>query len=309
MTTQRLPSGPLGRLLALRSVRVFEDLPLLQAAALSHLCQEASFRKGQSVQLETDGFDAALIIVSGSATVERQGFAAETAESLETVGLLSLLARRAVGPAVQFREDTSALTLTYEDLEDLCERHFGVLGSLLAFLSLRALEEMAGLSSGTWLGESVRAPSSTLPASLDLVARMSALAGSPAFPASQMDAISELARQVGEVRLEHEETLWSPGETGDYFLLVVSGAVRCETGSGWHCHGGPGTTVGEFEALAGLDRRFRAIAHEPTVALRIDVDAFLDVLEDQFTMAMAFLRVMAEGLLEVTHRDSPPQPA
>lgn len=309
MTAKALPAGTLGRLLALRSVAALQDLNLLQAAALSHLCKEASFRKGQSVQMEIDGLDAAIILVRGSATVEREGFAAESAGSLETVGLLSLLARRAVGPAVRFSEDTMALTLTYEDLEDLCERHFGVLSSLLGFISIRALEEMAALTSGTWLGEQVKAPSPVASDSLDLVERMSALAGSPAFPATQMDAISELARQATEMRLPAEQQLWGPGDAGDYFLLVVSGAVRCETGAGWHCHGGAGTTVGEFEALAGLDRRFMAVAHEPTVALRIDVDAFLDVLEDHFAMAMAFLRVTAEGLLEVTHRDAPPEPS
>ena len=100
-----------------------------------------------------------------------------------------------------------------------------------------------------------------------------------------------------EVSIESGERLWRPGDRADHFLVIISGQVRCATGPSWHCHGGEGVTVGEFEALAGLKRRFEAEAEQPIRALRVETGAFLDILEDHPHMAVSVAGILADRYL------------
>lgn len=296
-----VPVSAVDRVLAVRAMPAFQGLSLAQAAALARTSRAVSFSSGERIEIGTGALDALGLIVRGGARVTGEG-SGEHVRAGGPAGLLSLVARRERGTFLEFDRDTLVLLLSYDDLEEQCERHFSLVSALLAHVARHSLDHIVRLPSGSWLGRDGDARSDRLDERLNLIQRMAALAGSPAFPASQMDAISELARHVSEVAHSEGEELWRPGDRADDFLLVLSGAVRCETGVGWHVHGGGASTVGEFEALAGIERRFRAVAEKEVRALRIQLGPFYDILEDHITMAMAFLRVLAEEALELAER-------
>lgn len=289
---------PIERVLALRSSPTLRGLSLAQTAAMARPCRAVSFSSGESLEIGTGALDAVAVIVHGGARAIGEGTEERVMEG-ELAGLLTLAARKEGGTNLVFEQDTLVLALAYDDLEELCERHFPLVAALLAHVARRSLDQIVHLPSGAWLGEDAVVSMGRLEERLNLIQRMAALAGSPAFPASQMDAISELARHVTEVAHSPGEELWKPGDRADDFLLVLAGAVRCETGHGWHLHGGRGSTVGEYEALAEVERRFRALAVRGVKALRIELGPFYDILEDHITMAMAFLQVLAAEALDL----------
>lgn len=297
-----LPALPIERVLILRALPALRRLSLAPTAALARSCRSASFAPRERLEIGTEALDALIVIVRGGARVVGEGKWPEHAGAGEPAGLLTLLARREGGTRLEFEQETLVYTLAYEQMEEQCERHFPLVSVLLEYVARRSLNHIVDLPSGMVLGGPADAGSRWPAERLNLIERMAALAESPAFPSSQMDAISELARHVTEVGYSAGEELWQPGDAATDFLMVLAGAVRCETGRGWHVHGGGASTVGEFEALAGIERRFRAVAEREVRALRIDLNPFLDILEDHFTMAMAFLRVLAEEALELAER-------
>ena len=67
--------------------------------------------------------------------------------------------------------------------------------------------------------------------------------------------------------------------------------------------GGPGYPLGNIEALAEHPRWYDAVALTDMVTLRGDHETLFDVLEDDFDVALDFLRAMAQGAIhaEIVH--------
>ncbi len=57
-----------------------------------------------------------------------------------------------------------------------------------------------------------------------------------------------------------------------------------------------------MESIAGVPRRYHAIAERETTALALEADALMDVFEDKFAMAMDFLGGIAQRILDVVER-------
>lgn len=294
---------PVERALFLRTLPLLQGISPASVAALAGVTQEVVRPAGEVLGSGKELQETAYIIVRGRVRASHGDRPPRFVGPGEVAGLMHLLARTPHPVSLRAEEDTVALMFSDDDFEDVCEQHFPILARVLSHVASESLEEVARLPSGARVG--LADPDEGGPPAaprLDFVERIAALGSSPAFPAASMDSLSELARHVTEARRAAGDELWRPGDPAKHFELVVSGAVRCETGAGWHYHGGRGATVGEYEALAPVDRRFRAIAQEPLLTLRIEIEPFLDILEDHFAMAMEFLSVLARDRLDLASR-------
>jgi CRP-like cAMP-binding protein len=120
-----------------------------------------------------------------------------------------------------------------------------------------------------------------------------------------MDALIELARNSTEVRVGGGKVFWRVAEPSGFIYLILAGTVRCTLDDGQrHFRCGPGYPLGNVESMSGEPRWYDAVAEGPVVALHAETDAFFDVLEDHFRMAIDFLAGTAAGLIRLTTQEN-----
>ena len=123
--------------------------------------------------------------------------------------------------------------------------------------------------------------------------------GSP-FERSSLEALARLARSTPEVRFRPGDVLWRAGDPSDYALILVAGTIACSTPDGRELfRAGPGYPLGNLERFTDEPRWFTATAETDVLALRGETEAFLDLIEDHFDMALAFISTMARNLLSI----------
>lgn len=105
----------------------------------------------------------------------------------------------------------------------------------------------------------------------------------------ELGELATLAQNVVETRLEPGASIVEAGEsfTGAHF--VVEGALETPT-----LTTGPGAVVGLLELFANQPARARVRATTATRTLRIDAEDLAEVVEDNFGVLVAALRMVAE---------------
>lgn len=211
----------------------------------------------------------------------------------ELVGFPDLFVPGARALGALSDSEVVALRLETDALRDVCERNFSVIAGLLSWL---AGEVAADRDARLGVIGGLPEPASQLPAvARDRVLRMLALQRAPAFPLESMDALAELAGRVVERTVEAGEILWEEGAPADRFWVVAAGAVALREAAGdsvMRTGGVPGFP----ETLGGLAYRGRAEVVESGLLLSVDVDPFMDVLEDHFELAFSTLGWMSRFL-------------
>jgi len=209
------------------------------------------------------------------------------------VGFPDLFVPGAVALGALTDSEVVALRLDTDLLRDVCERNFTVLGSLLTFLAGLVAEDFAAAE--RVIAGSAEEASAYPGAARDRVLRMLALQRAPAFPLESMDALADLAGRIHATDVAAGDVLWERGDVSEGFWVVGSGAVTVTRGE--HAvRVGAGGIPGLPETLAGSPREDRAEVVEPGFLLPVDVDSFMDVLEDHFELAFSLLGWMARHL-------------
>lgn len=292
MSSRNLLVGPL---LHLRTLHAFEGLSPRHLTALAQEVDEVYVERGTVLLSPSQPAQGLHVVVDGLVSLRREGIEAPAGPGA-SVGFLELLAQGPSGTDARTQVDTVALRLDGDGLREVCERHFAILDALLANVARRAAEIPSALHAvvagdpGAW--------TTPLASPLDRVARLRALHRAPAFPSASMDALSEMASHMKEVRLEAGEALWEVGTPADAFLVLCEGTVRYTSQRGdWSVDVGPGGVPGLPATLARGRRSMEARARTPVVALRMESEPFLDVLEDHFEMAFELLGRLARCVL------------
>lgn len=119
------------------------------------------------------------------------------------------------------------------------------------------------------------------------------------FGRGSVNALAELAQQLVEETIEAGEVLFRRDElaTGPRFL--VRGAVLGTLASGETITFGPGSVLGGPETMAETNHLYEAVATERCAVLRLDLESFFDVVEDNTEIASAFLSGTARVVLEL----------
>ncbi len=286
--------GPLDRILFFRTLPAFDGLPASALGAIAQSAREAFFSKGSLLLDPNTPAEAFYVIVDGEAEIDRAGVEATVAGPGEAIGFVQLLARSAAGVGVRATRDTLTLELDWEDQLDICEQHFPVLVRYLRYLARRLL---VGDRRGAV--ESRVIEPEWLPArALTFTERLFILRRCPAFPPTMLDAIAELARHVTEVRFQRGDGIWAAGDRADRFLVIAAGEVEVARSHQRVSRLGAGGTIGLLEAFAGTPRLGVARAEQPVIALQVELEPFLDILEDHFDLALGMMQLLAHLLLE-----------
>jgi CRP-like cAMP-binding protein len=132
---------------------------------------------------------------------------------------------------------------------------------------------------------------------MDVFARATALARCAVLDGVPPAALLAIAERAAAVRLAEGEALPLRTDAGDAVLVIASGRV-----SAGGAELGPGSLVGEVAALDEEATLPTVTALEPTEALRVFRDDFLDLLAEHGAAARALARVLARRIRGATSR-------
>jgi CRP-like cAMP-binding protein len=290
--------GPVERLLYLRSMGNLDDMPAEEAADLAQRVRERSFRSGSLLLREGEVVTSAFFLVEGVVALRRGGRTYRVIQAPGTVGMLAALSASPRGVEARAETDCLTLELAGDEFVDTLEDNFRLLSRMIAQFSgqIAALQrklEARGLS--------IREEPKITPypeRELDLVRRLVWLRRGGPFRSVSLDAMAEIARRLIEVRCEPGDVLWKQGERSEFGLQILHGIVVCTDDSAQRSFRmGGGSVLGMLEAYAHLPRGYDAVAETRLVALRADVEALLDVFEDNFEVGLAFVSFLA-GVLD-----------
>jgi CRP-like cAMP-binding protein len=216
------------------------------------------------------------------------------------VGGLGLFARDPEGAQVTAASDTLALELDADTVLELFEDRFPILHHVLRDTSRQIIDLFVRLR----LDPAAGVADCRLPADpdreLDIVERIFFLRNMQVFQRASINALAEVSRAMNQVRFEPGVMLWREGELAPGIYLILSGTVRASSETrGLLFRPGPGFPLGAHEAVAEVPRWYDAVTETRLVALQGNAESLIDVFEDNFEMAMDYLAVLSQHLLEI----------
>jgi len=295
-------SGPVERVLALKRLPVVNTLSGPQLALVADEMSERFFAKGAVMLREGEPPGALYFPIEGRVHITRGGRLLGHARPGLAVGPFHVLARDERGLGAVAETDTVALELTTERLNEIFEEHFAILHRIIREVSRLIVEQVVRFPNAVMLLPGMASGPALPERGLDLVERIFFLRRSPVFRGASISALAQLSRGLTEVQFPAGTRLWGEGEETGWGSLVVSGSVRATSSRGHRFVAGPGTPLGALDAMAGVPRWFEAVTETPVVALQANMQALVDVFEDNFGMAIAYLSVMARWLLVILDR-------
>ncbi|HEY3120603.1 MAG TPA: cyclic nucleotide-binding domain-containing protein [Vicinamibacteria bacterium] len=290
------------RLLHLKRYPLFIGLPPADLALVAEYGRERFFPKGAVLLREGEPVASVYIVVDGEVSIRRAGRVIGRAARGAGVGGLGFLARETDGAEAVAEANTLALEWDADAMLELFEDHFSILHHMLRSVC-RDLVHLQIKSGCEWMPQDAARPSSLpLDRPLDLVERIFFLRRSAPFLHGSINALAELSRAVVEMRFDPGTHLWDEGDTGPSVQLIMEGTVRCRASTGCEFTAGAGFPLGVVEAMAELPRWHDAVTETRLVTLQGNVEAMLDVFEDNFDMAMDYLAAMAKALSLISQR-------
>ena len=293
--------GNVERLLHFKRIPTLADVAAPQLSALAEHARERSFPRGSVLLRGGEPSPALHVLAEGRVGVRRRGRDLGEARPGSAISALTLLARDEEGVRAEALTDTVTLELEADALNEVLEDHFAILRHFVQGIARRLIN----LARRTPV---IHDPGRTGPvggigSDLDLVERIFVLRQAAPFAETSVDALSELARGMDQVRVAPGATLWDVGESASTVHIVIDGEVRCTGPDGRVLLDVlPVTPLGEIEGVAGLPRWFRASTVTPVSLLSIDSEGVLDALEDNSEMALDYLATTTRWLLALLDR-------
>lgn len=297
--------GSLERVLLLKKLPIFDRLPNEPLTALAQSARERTFREGELLSREGEPTASIHVLLDGSVRVRRQGKDLGLVTPGTPLGSLGILARDPHGFVATAERETFSLEIDADAFLEVCEDHFVVVHEALRFLSLWviALEKKF---SPDLQGVLLPKASPTIPVpkrQFDLVERILFLRRVTVFGQASINALAELSRGLTEVRFEPGVELWKEGDGAPYALMVVDGYLTGQSRNhGFRARLGPGRMLGAMDAMAEVPRFFDAVTETHVVALHCAIEQLIDVLEDNFGMAMDYVARLASVIMDFMQR-------
>jgi hypothetical protein len=218
------------------------------------------------------------------------------------VGFLSLLARTSGGTEAVAESRTDTFELRADAIHEMFEDHFSALLGTLRWVSERLMDETLVEEPRPYQPVSGALDGLVGEHELGMVARIFLLRRTTGFKHANVNSTARLARSLREIRLPAGSAVWRAGEPATHALFLVKGNMelswaRPNDGKPMVQIVGPGSIVGNVEAIAGRPRYGQLVTLEPAVFLQASREAVIDMLEDDFEVALQFLSVLAAQLL------------
>jgi CRP-like cAMP-binding protein len=294
--------GRIERIHALRGMFGASGPSTSALAALAAQLDAVRMPKGMIVQQIGGPGSIIYFVLDGELVVERDGRPFGVFGPRSVVGVLPAFARDTHTFVTTVTKDATALRLRFEDMLEVFEDHFDMLQAALTGMSRNTIElrrlirPHAGYDS-----EPDEDPDDVGDDPLGLIERMLVLRNSLAVH-THVDELAELARAAQEVHFPEGATLWNEAEIATHMLIVVRGRVQANTSDGLSFKFGAADLVGALDTISGTPRWFNARAESVVVALALERDALLDLVEDQAQLGFDVLRMLAQVLTSLRER-------
>lgn len=282
------------RILDLRQVPMLRAMPPRALAELATSVELDERPPGSRLIAQGRPVRSIAWILEGRARWERGGRGLGSAELGASIGLLEASASTdaSAHAAAETRVVLARVGVDrwVELLEDSFDLMLAVLSSIAGELCTLGRYEDDDASSVAPLR--VTSDASGVPAELDFAERLVRLRASGPFLRAPIRALAVLAQRSRMRTVARGGVLWERGSEAREVVVLLSGSVMEAAG-----RYGPGDVAGLMEALAGRRREAPAVARTPVTGIALDVDALIDVLEDDDELALELLRVCAGELL------------
>jgi CRP-like cAMP-binding protein len=287
------------RVLFLKRSPQMAGLSAAELSAIAEQMSERSFQAASVILREGEPVGSTYVIVEGRVRITHRGRPVAEAGPGSALAAIAVLSRDYERFQAVAETDVLALELDAETLLEIFEDHFDILRRVIEVTARRLLE----LRGPELLAEAPLVDMSGAKArGMDLVERILFMRRKGPFRNSSINALAELAHSLREVSFDPGVTLWNEGDPSGSVLVLLSGSVRCTASEGSLFRVGPGCPVGDLESVALETRRYSAVTEAHVNALAGSVDGLMDVLEDNFEMAVAFLANLARQSLDLVER-------
>jgi CRP-like cAMP-binding protein len=287
--------GVRDRVLMLRSLPAFAPLEDHALTLLAEHMRVRSCQPGEVLLTLGEPLHFVYVVIEGEVHWQRKDGTKGTAQRLDVVGWLALMARDPDGANAFTPGEALVLELPAEVLEHAIEDDFGI-----ARNSMR-LGATALLSSRDNLPSPEPPPPFEMgilrPERRTLVERLIDMRRSPLFARANAEALIALVRSSQEVRFEPKSTIWRIGDPSTFWLLIEYGRVRCTNHAGKTQEIGANFVIGTMDSLAQAPRGYEVVTDTLVVANRIDLETFLGVTETHIELARDFLSLLSRSVL------------
>jgi CRP-like cAMP-binding protein len=287
--------SPIQRALILKTFPGFVHLNGSELAVMAAVCRERFFPAGATMLVPNTPVVAFYLVVEGKVEVIRQGATSQTLGARSAVGGLAALTRDPKGTHAVVVEDTLALEIDIDDMQDVYDDHFNILLGVLVALA-RTTRELQMQRGGAAQAARQYYEGVDTERPLGLVEKMFFMRRTATFSGTNVEALADLAASTTEKRVKAGHVLWELDERAAGSALVVSGEVKCTPATGEPFAMGVGYVVGGLDSLASKPRWYRAEAATDVTYLEMRLTDLFDVLEDHVDVAMEFMRGLARGL-------------
>lgn len=290
----RLPLvSPLDRALFLKAQPYFGGLPSNLLALLASHSEEEFFPAGAWIRRAHDPIDTIHFFGSGRIAVEHacaEGKAQFEVDPPGAVGLADHFAQTFAPPAVRALVDTFCLTISTADLDQIVEDHFALVHTIARASCDAVVEARKSLATARHDEPGFDAADGLdTPVVLDLVQRLAHARRAPLLKGINLTILTELIKLDEPERIAPGQALWKAGDQVDRMVLVLDGRFRTDGRYGT-AHAGAGALIGAWEIAATTPHFEGWVAELPSRVLSIERELFVDLLEDHFEFAQAYLR-------------------
>jgi CRP-like cAMP-binding protein len=298
MLNEPVVDGLRERLILMRSVNSLGRLSDHAMLLIVEHARVRSFADG-ALALEEGRLESVHVVTTGRFEVTRNGIPVTVVTAGGAIGALSAMAHDSHGVTARSIGPSRTLEIPIDVFIHVCEESFPVLRVGLRVFSRQLIDARGHycLASGDPPPTNGKgAPEVPRASALELVERVIELSERALFRHWNANAIFDVARAAGVVRLSAGEPLWTAGDRAHAAFHVVSGRIACRE----QCSRGPfdpGTMLGLLEMLGELPCVHTPVAVVECVLLRIPLEDLLAALDTHRDLALELVAEMSRKLL------------
>lgn len=286
------------RSLLLRSLPAFAQLEDETVSLLAEHARLRRFRAGHVLLTAGEPIHHVYSLLEGSVRWRRKGQEGSSlAAQYQVVGWINLMAREPDGIDAVVEEDAVVVELPADVLELTLEVDFGLVRHLLRLGANRLV---------SLRGELPVTPAQAPPLELGvrperrrtLVERLIDMRSVSLFSRGNIEGVIALTRRTEDIEVQPGHVFWERGALAPYWVVIEYGHVQCENAAGHTVDVGGNFVIGIMDALAQRPRSYSARAQSVVIGNRMDLSAFLGVLETHFDLARDFLAFLSRTVLD-----------
>lgn len=166
----------------------------------------------------------------------------------------------------------------------------------LAHLPPVDVDRLLAESGATEVTQQVMARRDGLDKTSPTIVRVALLRRVSFFAEAPAETLLDICGRLTEVAVAADEMLFARGDEGDSMYVVANGRIRIHDGPRMLNYQATGDAFGEMALLDAAPRAASATAEETTELLRLDHDAFFELLESSPAVSRGIIRVLSRYL-------------